>query len=64
MVTKSYFCRVTSSTRRKARRKAAGKKGTVDEFEYLLNSLGRLVSRVDEKSGKLLDTRISSQHLD
>ena len=43
---------MTSRTRRKASKKQRGRKGTVDEYEYLLASLGRLMIRVDEKSGE------------
>lgn len=44
----------TNRTRHKSSKKrAAGRKGTVDEYEYLLSSLNRLTARVDEKSGKL-----------
>lgn len=45
----------TASSRRKARKKATGRKGTVDEFEYLLASMGRLVARVEEKTGMYLE---------
>lgn len=45
----------TNKSKHKASRKrAAGRKGTVDEYDYLVASIGRLVIRVDEKSGKLL----------
>jgi elongator complex protein 1 len=37
--------------RREERKKARGKKGTVYEEEYLLNSLGRLVARVEDTRG-------------
>ncbi|KAK4687641.1 elongator complex protein 1, partial [Tremellales sp. Uapishka_1] len=38
------------SLHKKSRKRAAGRKGTVDEYEYLLASIGRLILRVDEKS--------------
>ncbi|ORY20535.1 putative Pol II transcription elongation factor [Naematelia encephala] len=45
----------TAKSRHKpSRRRAAGRKGTVDEYEYLLGSLGRLVIRVDEKSSEAI----------
>jgi elongator complex protein 1 len=44
---------MTNKSRRKPKRRAAGRKGTVDEYDYLLASIGRLVARVDEKTGKL-----------
>ena len=40
------------SKHKKSRKRAAGRKGTVDEYDYLIASIGRLVIRVDEKSGK------------
>lgn len=43
----------TAKSRHKAsKRRAAGRKGTVDEYEYLLASIGRLIARLDEKSGE------------
>lgn len=35
-----------------SRKRAAGRKGTVDEYDYLIASIGRLVIRVEEKSGR------------
>lgn len=50
----------TNRSRKKSpRKRAAGRKGTVDEYEYLLASIGRLVVRVDEKSGELIVARLS-----
>ncbi len=40
----------TAKSRRLGRKKAKGRKGTVDEFEYLLASLVRLAQRVEEKT--------------
>ncbi|KAJ9111710.1 hypothetical protein QFC19_001070 [Naganishia cerealis] len=42
--------RTSAVSRRKSRKKATGRKGTVDEFEYLLASMGRLAARVEEKT--------------
>nr|XP_018259126.1 elongator complex protein 1 [Kwoniella dejecticola CBS 10117]OBR81284.1 elongator complex protein 1 [Kwoniella dejecticola CBS 10117] len=42
----------TSRSTKKSRKRAKGRKGTVDEFEYLIGSIGRLLTRVDEKSGE------------
>jgi elongator complex protein 1 len=43
--------RQTNKTRHKpSKRRAAGRKGTVDEYDYLLMSIGRLINRVEEKS--------------
>ncbi|KAJ9102595.1 hypothetical protein QFC21_002996 [Naganishia friedmannii] len=47
--------RTTAASRRKSRKKATGRKGTVDEFEYLLSSMGRLVTRVEEKTAEVSD---------
>ena len=52
-----FVASTTASSRRKSRKKAAGRKGTVDEFEYLLSSMGRLVTRVEEKTGTALTWR-------
>jgi elongator complex protein 1 len=46
------------SKHKASRRRATGRKGTVDEYEYLLASIGRLVTRVEEKSGKLYIQRL------
>lgn len=52
----SQSTRITGQTNkskhRPSKRRQAGRKGTVDEWEYLLGSMGRLVARVDEKSGE------------
>lgn len=40
------------SKHKPSRKRAAGRKGTVDEYDYLISSIGRLVTRVDEKSGE------------
>ncbi|WOO84954.1 Elongator complex protein 1 [Vanrija pseudolonga] len=40
------------SKHRPSKKRAAGRKGTVDEYDYLVASLGRLVTRVDEKSAE------------
>ncbi|KAJ9121784.1 hypothetical protein QFC22_002406 [Naganishia vaughanmartiniae] len=45
--------RTTAASRRKSRKKATGRKGTVDEFEYLLSSMGRLATRVEEKTAEV-----------
>jgi elongator complex protein 1 len=42
--------RDSSSSRRKAKKKILGRKGTVGEWEYLVASLGRLADRVEEKT--------------
>ncbi|KAL7421377.1 putative elongator complex protein 1 [Cryptotrichosporon argae] len=45
----------TNKTKHKpSRRRQAGRKGTVDEYEYLLASLGRLVLRAEEKSAEAI----------
>lgn len=41
----------SKNRRREERKKARGKKGTVYEEEYLVNSLGRLVARVEDTRG-------------
>lgn len=46
--------RQTNRTRRKSSKKARGRKGTVDEWDYLIASIGRLVARTDEKSDEAL----------
>jgi hypothetical protein len=52
----SQSTRITGQTNKSkhkpSKRRQAGRKGTVDEWEYLLGSMGRLVARVDEKSGE------------
>jgi elongator complex protein 1 len=52
----SQSTRITGHTakskHRPSKKRAAGRKGTVDEYEYLIGSLGRMVVRVDEKSGE------------
>jgi hypothetical protein len=54
-------CSHTNKSKHKqSRKRAAGRKGTVDEYDYLISSIGRLVIRVDEKSGKPLHTPIES----
>ncbi|WVQ75470.1 hypothetical protein IAR50_005095 [Cryptococcus sp. DSM 104548] len=46
---------VTSATsKKKIKKRATGRRGTVDEWEYLVMSLGRLGTRVEEKSGEAL----------
>nr|XP_019009784.1 elongator complex protein 1 [Kwoniella pini CBS 10737]OCF48565.1 elongator complex protein 1 [Kwoniella pini CBS 10737] len=42
----------TAKSSKKARKRATGRKGTVDEYEYLIGSIGRLLIRVDEKSAE------------
>ncbi|EIW65854.1 hypothetical protein TREMEDRAFT_46085 [Tremella mesenterica DSM 1558] len=37
-----------------SKKRATGRKGTVDEYEYLISSLGRLVIRTEEKSAEAL----------
>lgn len=39
------------SKHRPSKKRQAGRKGTVDEYDYLVASIGRLVKRVDDKSG-------------
>jgi elongator complex protein 1 len=47
--------RKSSKTRRKMERKVgSGRKGTVDEEEYLLNSLTKLVGRFNITRGKVM----------
>ncbi len=41
----------TRSKNRPSKKRQAGRKGTVDEYDYLVASIGRLVKRVDDKSG-------------
>lgn len=43
----------TATGRRKARKKVAGRKGTVDEFDYLLASLKRLATRIEGKFSEI-----------
>ncbi|WVQ81518.1 hypothetical protein IAT38_003642 [Cryptococcus sp. DSM 104549] len=52
----SQTTRMTGQTAKSKRgkKKATGRRGTVDEYEYLVMSLGRLVARVDEKSAESL----------
>lgn len=45
------------SKNRPSRKRQAGRKGTVDEYDYLVASIGRLVKRVDDKSGRSLCAR-------
>ncbi|GMK55839.1 hypothetical protein CspeluHIS016_0208950 [Cutaneotrichosporon spelunceum] len=42
------------SKNRPSKRRQAGRKGTVDEYDYLVASIGRLVKRVDDKSAEAL----------
>jgi elongator complex protein 1 len=49
------------SKHKKSRKRAAGRKGTVDEYDYLIASIGRLVIRVDEKSGKHFRFRVGNE---
>ena len=51
------------SKHKKSRKRAAGRKGTVDEYDYLIASIGRLVIRVDEKSGKHLPFPVGNKTL-
>ncbi|KLT46470.1 IkappaB kinase complex, IKAP component [Cutaneotrichosporon oleaginosum] len=44
----------TRSKNRPSKKRQAGRKGTVDEYDYLVASIGRLVKRVDDKSGEAL----------
>lgn len=44
----------TAKSKGKSRRRQAGRKGTVDEWDYLVQSLGRLIVRVDEKSAEAI----------
>ncbi|WRT69010.1 uncharacterized protein IL334_005992 [Kwoniella shivajii] len=37
---------------KRGKKRATGRRGTVDEYEYLVASIGRLLIRVDEKSGE------------
>lgn len=46
------FRHTSKSKSKKSKKRAAGRKGTVDEYDYLVASLGRLVIRMDEKSGE------------
>ncbi|WWC91266.1 uncharacterized protein L201_006209 [Kwoniella dendrophila CBS 6074] len=39
---------------KKQKKKATGRKGTIDEYEYLINSLSKLLIRVDEKSSEAI----------
>ncbi|KAL1741747.1 IKI3 family-domain-containing protein [Schizophyllum fasciatum] len=57
--TSSKASKKTSRSRRKAERKA-GRKGTVEEEEYLLTSVGKLVTRFN---GTLEETRALLPHL-
>ncbi|WWD21132.1 hypothetical protein CI109_105613 [Kwoniella shandongensis] len=43
-----------TSKSKRGKKKATGRRGTVDEYEYLVASIGRLLSRVDEKSAEAL----------
>lgn len=45
--------RQTAKSKR-GKKRATGRRGTVDEWEYLVMSIGRLLARVDEKSGESL----------
>lgn len=46
--------RRTSRSKRKMERKVgSGRKGTIDEEEYLLKSIGKLVPRFDTVQGEL-----------
>lgn len=61
----SQSTRITGQTNRSkhkaSRKRAAGRKGTIDEYEYLLASLNRLIIRVDEKSGRFTTTSVQIQ---
>ncbi len=49
----NYFVRRSSRSKRKLDRKVgSGKKGTVDEEEYILNSITKLVTRFRTLQGK------------
>ncbi|OWZ30446.1 elongator complex protein 1, partial [Cryptococcus neoformans AD2-60a] len=39
---------------KRGKKRATGRRGTVDEWEYLVMSIGRLLARVDEKSAEAL----------
>jgi len=41
----------SKNRRREERKRARGKKGTVYEEEYLINSIGRLIARVEDTRG-------------
>ncbi|KAK8843352.1 hypothetical protein IAR55_007009 [Kwoniella newhampshirensis] len=43
-----------TSKSKRGKKKATGRRGTVDEYEYLVASVGRLLIRVDEKSAEAL----------
>lgn len=45
--------RSTAKSRRQGRKKAKGRKGTIDEYTYLLSSLTRLVVRLEEKTTEI-----------
>lgn len=49
----SYLRQTNKSKHKPSRKRQAGRKGTVDEYDYLVASVGRLVKRVDDKSGAL-----------
>ncbi|WVO15396.1 hypothetical protein L204_103054 [Cryptococcus depauperatus] len=48
--------RMTGQTNRtkRGKKRATGRRGTVDEWEYLVMSIGRLLARVDEKSSEAI----------
>lgn len=48
--------RTSKNRRREERKRARGKKGSVYEEEYLINSVGRLVERVNETSEDVRET--------
>ncbi|WVQ90021.1 hypothetical protein IAS59_003797 [Cryptococcus gattii] len=52
----SQTTRMTGQTAKSKRgkKRATGRRGTVDEWEYLVMSIGRLLARVDEKSAEAL----------
>lgn len=53
--------RRTSRSKRKMERKVgSGRKGTIDEEEYLLKSIGKLVTRFDTVQGELHLIALSS----